>query len=418
MRIRSTMTGLVAAGVLLTSALTACGSSPDSSTNSEGLGSEVSADTEATLTIWYYFDPTAEPTMDKLAEQFHEKYPNVKLEYLFVDFANMRNKVLTAATAQDGPDVLLFDPLDTSSLVEAGALAPLGDEWSEFDGQDEFADFALTSVDDELYAVQSYVNTTALWYNADILKEIGVEPPTNIDEFGDAMAKAKDAGYSGVALCGKPTNECETQGIAWLMGGGANYDSLDSEEATSVLERFSDWASEGYFSKEVVSADHPTASQQFASGKFAFGQMGNWDLSVVGDGLDFEWGVVPLPGAQVAPGGEAEAIGAFSDNQRLAWEYLTSTFWSKEGQVIFNNGRGSIPIRPDAAADETVAATPHIDAWLTEIENAGKRSPVTSGDLQEATQTMGQIWSNVLGGTTSAAAAQEEMVSRISPLFD
>jgi multiple sugar transport system substrate-binding protein len=138
----------------------------------------------------------------------------------------------------------------------------------------------------------------------------------------------------------------------------------------------------------------------------------------VGDALDFNWGVVPLPGAQMAPGGEAEAIGAFSDNKQLAWEYLEATFWSKEGQVIFNNGRGSIPIRPDAAADPTVADTSHIDAWLTEIKNAGKRSPVTSGDLQQATQTMGQIWSGVLGGTTSAPDAQQQMVDQISPMFE
>lgn len=416
MRIRYTLVALAIASSLLVSGCVGK-SSNDTPGTAGGQGSPVATDTKATLRVWYYFDPTAKPTMDKLAALFHKKYPNVQLEYLFVDFANMRNKVLTAAASQDGPDVLLFDPLDTDVLVKAGALADITSNWDTFDGKSKFPDFAVTKVDQKTYAVQAYVNTTALWYNADILKKIGVKPPTSADDLGAALKKAHDAGYGGLALCGKPTNECETQAISWILGNGGNYDDLSSPKVRQVVDRFGSWAKAGYIPSEAVNWDHPTASQRFASGKYAFVQAGNWDLSVLGKSLKFNWGVTPLPGAKVAPGGEGEAVGAFSKNKRLAWEYLASTFWSAEGQVIFANGRGSIPVRPDASTDPTVADTPNIGAWETEIADAGKRSQVRDGDLQKATQTMGEIWSGLIGGQLSPAQAQTRMTEDISPQF-
>lgn len=416
MRIRQ---ALVALGITCSLLLSSCvGSSKGADDGQQqGLGSQVPTDKAATLRVWYYFDPTAKPTMDKLAALFNKKYPNVKLEYLYVDFANMRNKVLTAAASKDGPDVLLFDPLDTDVLVKAGALADLTTDWNTFDGRQQFPDFAVTKVDQKTYAVQAYVNTTALWYNADILKKVGVDPPTTPEELGAALKKVHAAGYGGLALCGKPTNECETQAISWILGNGGNYDSLDSPQVKQVLDRFGSWAKSGYIPRETVTWDHPTASQRFASGKYAFVQAGNWDLGVVGKGLKFNWGVTPLPGASVAPGGEGEAVGAFSKNKRLAWEYLANTLWSAQGQVIFANGRGSIPVRPDASKDPSVADTAHIDAWVTEIANAGKRSPVRHGDLQKATQTMGEIWSGLISGQLSPGEAQDRMTGDISPQF-
>lgn len=420
MKLRRLMVVSLVTAVGLT--LAGCvGSNPSSSGNGGQAAADLAIppppDTKATLNVWYYFDPTAKPTMQKLEDLFHAKYPNVKVNYLYVDFANMRNKVLTAAASKQGPDVLLLDPMDADVLVKAGALADLTSGWKKFDGKGQYPDFALKKVDEKLYSVQAYVNTTALWYNADILKKIGVAPPTTSDELGTALAKAKAAGYQGFALCGKPTNECETQATSWILGNGGNYDDLGSPNVKEVFTQFSDWAAKGYIPREAVNWDHPTASQKFASGKYAFVQAGNWDLGVVGKGLDFKWGVVPLPGGKVAPGGEGEAIGAFSKNKRLAWQYLASTFWSKDGQVIFANGRGSIPVRPDASKDPSVSQIPHIGAWVKEIAVAGSRSPATNGDLQKATQTMGEVWSGILSGQLSPDQAEQRLKSEVAPIF-
>ncbi len=39
--------------------------------------------------------------------------------------------------------------------------------------------------------VQGFVNLIGLWYNKDILDELGIQPPTTFDELEADMAKAK-----------------------------------------------------------------------------------------------------------------------------------------------------------------------------------------------------------------------------------
>ena len=79
------------------------------------------------------------------------------------------------------------------------------------------------------YAVQGYVNLLGLWYNAEILDEIGVEPPTTLEELEGAMAKAKEAGYMGITLSGLPNSQGEWQGYPWMTAEGFTYENLDTE---------------------------------------------------------------------------------------------------------------------------------------------------------------------------------------------
>ena len=79
---------------------------------------------------------------------------------------------------------------------------------------------------------------------------------------------------------------------------------------------------------------------------------GNWNLAA-GEALTFAWGTTQYPagpgGSKVYPGGEGLAIGAFSKQQDLAWDYLETAWLSKQGQIANYGATGQIPVRADVA---------------------------------------------------------------------
>lgn len=397
-------------------ALTGCTSTPQTQ-GTPGAGATVAPGEGATLTIWSYKDtPTSKQFMSDFEASFTKNHPGVKFKYLLTDFASLRNKVLTGAVSKDGPDVLIFDPADTPVLAKAGTIKNITTQWQAFNDKSQFADALTWKSGNDIYAVQGYVNTTALYYNKDILAAAGITPPTTLDELNQALIKLKAAGSGGLTICGAPLTECETQAISWILGQGGNYDNLDAPGVKSVLNTFAKWSQDGSIPKDAVTWKQDDAWKAFSTGKYAFSQAGNWKLASAKE-LPFKWGVVSLPGAKVAPGGEGEAIGAFSKNADLAFQYLSETFWSKAGQLAILKAEGSIPARADAAQSPDVQNDANLVAWTKEVQSAGARPPVKGGDIQKATTVLGQVWSGVLSGQLSPDAAISQLKSATTGLF-
>jgi len=369
-----------------------------------------------TLTIWSYQTPTFDPIWEEYEAMFSKSHPGVKFEYLTVDYNQLRNKVLTGAVSKDGPDVLVFDPADTPVLAKAGLIKDIDAEWQDFEDKGEFPEAVQWKHDGQIYAVQGYVNTTALYYNKDILSAAGVTPPTTIEEFDAALGKVHASGSGGFALCGAPSTECETQALSWILGQGGNYDNLDAPGVKKVFDTFSGWSNKGYVPKDAVTWTQADAWDSFSTGKYAFAQAGNWNLGSA-EALPFNWGVVALPGARVAPGGEGEAVGSFSKNSALAFDYLKETFWTEHGQLIDFKERGTIPARADAAASPEITENSNIAAWTSEIKDAGTRPAAKGGDITKATTVLGTVWSSVLSGQLDSEGAISQLKQATEGLF-
>src|SRR5699024_6055259 len=210
-------------------------------------------------------------------------------------------------------------------------------------------------MDNKLYAVQGYVNLLGLWYNADILDEIGVDPPTTMDELDSAMAAAKEAGYGGITLTGLPNTQGEWQAYPWLTNAGFTYENLDEQALAEGFATVHDWVEKGYLSQEAVTWDQEVPFQTFTGGNAAFAENGNWQIGAAEENADFNYGVVPLPlgsDGKVYLGGAGEAIDAYSDNPDLAWESLTETYLNADGELKALELLEFIPSRSDASQEE------------------------------------------------------------------
>lgn len=406
-------TGLAAAG-----ALAACGSS-----SSGGGAAEDGSQGGNTVTVWHYFaEDNQVALMDKYKEMFEAEHEGATVENVFVPYDQLNSKVVNAAGSQTGPDVVVFNGAEAAVLALGGGLKEIDEEWASFEEADQFPDSVQHTIDGSLYAVQGYVNLLGLWCNLDKLSELGLEPPTTLDELESAMAAAQETGLSGITLSGLPQSQGEWQAYPWLSSQGFTYENPDEQALTDGFAMVAGWVEKGYLSKEATTWDQTVPFQEFLAGKSLFAANGNWQIAAAEADASFEYTVVPLPvgeTGQVYLGGEGQAIGAFSQNAELAWKYLTSTYYSAEGQAAAVELVGSIPAREDASQDPAVTENELLVPFSQTVSEHGANYPsaaIPPEAVADVQTTVGQAWSAALGGQQDPDAAAQTVMQLLESL--
>ena len=405
----------VAVGAL---ALTACsGGGPAASSGGASGGGD-------TLTVWHYFtDPQQVKLMDEYKTKFETDHQGAKVDNVFVPYDQLNSKLISSAGAGKGPDVVVFNGADAATLTLGGVLAPMDKYWDSFADKDKFPEGTTQVINGKLYAAQGYVNVLGLWYNKDILDKIGVQPPTTMDELEADMAKAKAAGFGGITLSGLPNSQGEWQAYPWLTEAGFSYQKPDASALHDGLNRIKKWVDNGWLPQQAATWDQTVPFQQFAAGKFAFAENGNWQQGTAKADAKFQYGVVPLPvgsEGKVYLGGEGEGIGAFSKNQDLAWEYLKDTYYDKDGELLAPKLVGSLPARTDAAQDSSVTSNALLKAFADTIAKSGATYPdgvVPPKAVADVQLAGGQAFSAVIGGQKSPADAANGAITSLKGLL-
>lgn len=419
-RTKATWAAIAASGILLAG----CSTGSGDQAVSENDGDQASNPTSetSTITVWHYStDDSQLQILEDYKVIFESEYEGVEVENVYVPYDQMLPKLATAGSSSTGPDVVVYNSGDTPTLAFGGTLAPLDEQWAGYADADQYPSSLQRSLDGNLYAVQGYVNLLGLWYNSEILEELGVEPPATLDELDSALQTSVDAGYGGITLTGIPNGQAEWQAYPWLTAFGWDYANPQRQPLVDAYGLIADWVDSGKLSAEAVTWDQTVPMQEFVAGGIAFAENGNWQSGEAAN-ANFQTGVVPLPvGADggVYLGGEAVAVGAFAQNPEMAWNYMKSTYLSAEGQLIAMRGVGSIPARADVASDPEVASNPVISAFAETVANSGAAYPsgvIPAEVAQELALEAGAIWSSVIAGTLSpeeAADAKLELVERL-----
>lgn len=255
---KGTKKWLAALGLLVPMAVVVAGCSPaaeEASAPAPSGDTEVSegipSDIEATLVVWYYDTSAGLADIEPQIAAFNELYPNVTFEIEDSPGDQYHGaKLPGTAVTQEGPDILWYNPQFTKSLAEAGVLAPLDDEWAAFEDKDQFPESILHKVDGSIYGMNSYVNLNAMWYNQDLLDELGLEVPSTLDELEAAMEAAANAGYNGFQFAGTPGVPGEWNSRTFFSAFGVgDYSDYDNPAVLDMFERVSSWVSERYLDR-------------------------------------------------------------------------------------------------------------------------------------------------------------------------
>ncbi|WRZ91596.1 extracellular solute-binding protein [Streptomyces sp. NBC_01007] len=397
---RRTLTAAIATACALAT-VTACGGGSGSS----------SSGSSSTYTFW---DPY--PQFDASSDWGKRvtacgTEAGVKVKRTAYDTTDLGNKALLAAQQGNAPDVMLVDNPVVSTLVEAGILTKADDL-----GLDTAAIqkniIGAGTLDGAAYGIPIGANTLALYYNKKVLSAAHVDPAAIKDwpSLTAALKKIKAAGKKGITFSAINTEEGSFQFLPWFWGAGGDLTRLDSPKGVAALTLWKQWVDEGYAPKDVLNNTQTTSWQEFATGDYAFGENGTWQLANA-EKAGFPYGIVNIPAqnggsAPVPTGGEFVTVPVQKDTGR----YDTSkkiVACLTSAQNLLASDTTLTYVAPTAAVQaEQVKANPKLKPWVDAVAAARGR---TSGGLGTKYPTISQpMWTAVqaaLSGSKSPAAA-------------
>ena len=258
----------IATAAALAVGLSACGGPATSSTEPE--------DISGTLTVahWDFLAPGYGEQLQELVRSYEDHNPDAQIEPLGITRADYETKLKIQFSSGGGPDVFTMADTFFPELAVAGKLAPLDDVLPDalvetLNGTNDYAIW-----DDSRLAVTWQVAPYAFFWNADILEEAGVEPPTTP---GELLAAAKTieerTGITGFAVRHRLAEETPWWidfnnwplgfGGGWSEGGELSIDSPENIEAVTFYKEMYD---SGAF---AVGDDASTFRSKFKEGQLA-----------------------------------------------------------------------------------------------------------------------------------------------------
>ncbi|MFG3659514.1 ABC transporter substrate-binding protein [Streptomyces sp. NPDC047706] len=377
--IRAAAVGAVTLSLALTAS--ACGGG-----SASGGGS---GDSPRTLTYWASNQGASvevdkkvlQPELDKF-----EKQTGIKVELEVVPWSDLLNRILTATTSGQGPDVLNIGNTWSASLQATGALMPWdAKNFDRIGGKDRFVDSALGSTGaqgQDPAAVPLYSMAYALYYNKKMFADAGIaQPPTTWDELVETGKKISKDGKWGLGAEGSNLSNNIHQVFVLGKQHGADFFTADgkpaftSDGAVAAVKQYVDLMAGD---KVIAPGNAEYAQNQslsdFAKGRTAMVLWQTASATFASMGMkEDEWGVAPAPVQSGEPGtgthtnsmvaGINMAVLKNSDNIDGATEFV-KFMTSDAEQKILNKAYGSIP--PVKAAQSDAAFNSPATAVLRE----------------------------------------------------
>lgn len=158
--------------------LVACGGNSGSSAPAGGSGSggnDAASGDVVNLTIWQPSDKeTIENWWIEKLDAWNSEHPEIQVHREAIDRSDSYaydNKVATAVTSNDLPDILFVDGPQVSYYAANGIIVPL-DSYFSADDLNDFVDSTVAecTYDGKLYAISATESSVALYYNKEYMK--------------------------------------------------------------------------------------------------------------------------------------------------------------------------------------------------------------------------------------------------------
>lgn len=311
--------------------------------SSSGSGSSGSSDGDVVnLTIW---SPTDEESIEnwwveRLAE-WNEAHPEIQVTREAIDRSDSyayENKITTATTSNDLPDILYVDGPTVSYYAANGIIIPIDDCYTDEDKEDFMpSTLQQNTYDGQLYTMGATESSVLLYYNKDYLDVAGIAYPsdTNVEdawtwsEFYENAGKLTTEDYVGANIIMD-----KGEGLIYALGSFWNENnapmiSEDGSEAEGYVNSKASVETAEYLAQFIENgyANIDPIEDEFLNGYAATMLGGSWEITAL-EQSDLNWGVSYFPisdeGEAVSPTGDWTAgITKDCENVDQAKEFLT-----------------------------------------------------------------------------------------------
>jgi multiple sugar transport system substrate-binding protein len=301
----------------------------------------------------------------ELVPEFERRNPGIRVVVQQIPWTAAHEKLLTAHVGGSLPDVAQMGNTWIPEFHVVRALEDLTPYASRSVTvrRGEFFDgiWETSLIDDRLYGVPWYVDTSVLFYRSDLLREAGFDqPPRSWSEWVRVCAALRAAStnphFHPMLL---PTNEWP-QPVVLAVNTGANFVAddatahFDEPRFIEAFDFYLDFFRRGD-APVVAGSQIANLHQQFGEGEFAMLITGPWNVGEMRRRLPADkqdsWTTAPIPARDGAPwpglsiaGGSSLAIFATSKRKEAAWKFV-EFLTEPEQQVRFYELSGNLPAR-------------------------------------------------------------------------
>lgn len=398
------------AGVMALGLAACSGTKTDSADSGSASGGQV------TVEMWDYLSgETANDSINAAIAEFEKANPDIKVKRTTFAFADLSKSILQGSVGGQVPDVAVVDVVDNQNFASLGMLKDLSNDGIN---KSDFFEGPWSSVvyEGKTYGIPLNSNNLALYYNKQMLKDAGVEVPTDWASLKEVAKKTTKGDVKGIAISAVKSESATFQVLpfVWQTGGDLKDYATSGATALAYLRGLID---DGSMSEAVTNYTQEDARTQFITGKSAMMINGPWELATLTKDAQFDWDVAPLPKdkrAATSMGGENVVVmnGAKqSDAAVKLAKYLTSA----EGAKIYCDGSGQLSSRPDLKGKLKLSEDAKNKVFESQLADAharayGKDYPKISEAIQLSMQ-------EALTGASTPEAAAKKAADSINPLL-
>ena len=333
----------VAAAFATSLSLTACGKDADPQTSAR----DVSEITGETVRVWLMEGSFTDETVKYLEDEFAKQYPGNTLKVELQPWDGIVQKLQTSlASDSESPDLVETGNTQTSTFSSVGAFAPVDDLYEELGGKDLIPSFIEAGTwEDKIYSLPLYAGARGVFYRSDLFEAAGIEKPTTLDEFAQAVIDLGKAnpegvgGFSGMYLAAVDVHAPESLFFAgggdWAVQEGDQWkEKLSDPKSIESLERVKKIFSEGTAYSLDSQASQKAFEKYFNEGKVGM-LLGTGNIGAKIDQKLWDEGkvaVMPIPGVNEGElgatfaGGSHISLSQKAKNPELAKEALKLIF--------------------------------------------------------------------------------------------
>ncbi|MDQ1248773.1 MAG: multiple sugar transport system substrate-binding protein [Actinomycetota bacterium] len=346
--------------------LAACSSDSGGSASTEAATEGAAT---GTISIWAHQGQESEvAALQAAVSGFNSSQSDVTAELKLIPEADY-TKSVTAASAEELPDVLEIDGPNVAAMVYDAKIQPVSGFVSPDTVSNQTASIKVqNTVNDGLYAISQFNAGLGLAGNKEMLDAAGVKYPTSLDdawtadEFTAAVTALAAKAPGGKALDIKEnyslSSEWGTFGfspIIWSAGGNLLQDGkaegvLNSPDAVAAMKQFQSW-------KPFI--DPNTNDDAFTTGAVALSWFGHWMYPDYSKALGDKLVVMPLPawgdGVKTGQGSWTWGVSANTQSGPAAGKFL-DYLASDESVKAMTTANGAPPATTSALAADTLYA--------------------------------------------------------------
>lgn len=249
------------------------------------------------LTLWAYYEVEAQQkSLDKLIKDFNLSQDTYFLSWEYVPMTDFTKRLSLGFTENELPDLVIIDNPDMFTYITLGLFEDITEYMSNKQDINDYYPEVLHSViyNGRYYGLPFCSNNVALYYNKDLFKKAGLEPPKTWDEFKEAAYILTDEDTYGFAMCAMNSEEGAFQFLPWILSTGATIETIGDQNAFRAYKILQELISMGALSGECINWTQIDVARKFIAGEAAMMENGPWVLPmVIESGINF--GIVELP---------------------------------------------------------------------------------------------------------------------------